>query len=268
MQFARAVVPFALALLANCSGSDPAAESVVCDPLATTTLPITAGTFVAAGKDAAGTVYFVDATSPSVYRLFISSGQTLQRQAAGGTGEIDGSYLIISAGGDGMQLQVAVERGPSGPTRMGVHRGPLAGKTFAIGSEGEVLTLLGAGDVKAFTLANLPGGVNVEELATLPDQRLLMVTSPVVDFSYEALRVFFGSRERMAEYKNLELSQPRSYRIVSFEYQGQVVHATFTSPFAPGVNSEIAIEGKVQPLTLAPPGTRPDGATFFCLSGR
>jgi hypothetical protein len=254
---------FALALaasaLASC-GDTAASAPVACDPLATTTLPITMGTFVAAGKDAAGTVYFIDDAGSGNKRLFISSGQVLQRQPVGGSGEIDGSYLILATA----EIQVAVEMGPGGPQQMGVHRGPLAGKTFVIGSEGEVLSLLGASDLRGFTLANLPGAVNVEHFGTLPDGRVLLVTSPAVDHSYDEFRVFFGPSDRLVERKNLQISRG-SYTRLSFDDEGQLVQAVFGSPLAPAVMSEITVDGQTQPLTVAPPGARPQGATYFCL---
>jgi hypothetical protein len=263
----RCAGPFALALAlaAGCSGSP--AQPVSCDPLATTTLPITAGTFVAAGKDSAGTVYLIDEAPAGHQRLFVSNGQVLQRQPAGGTGEIGdsrASYLIVTSTSGGSELQVAVERGPAGPTKMGVHRGPLSGKTFMIGMEGEQLTLLASADVKTFTLANLPGEVNIEHLGTLPDGRLLLVTSPAVDFNYQAFRLFFGPRDHLVERTGSLQVTRGSYTRLTFDVDGHKAEAVFGSELAPSVMSQITIDGTTQPLAVESPVRRPEGAAFFC----
>ena len=256
---------FALAAVA-CS-SAPAAPTP-CDPLATTTLAINAGTFVGAGKDAAGTVYLIDNAGPRVpERLFISAGTVLKRRRVNGSGSIGGgpgSYLIVDTGRDDAALQVAIEFGASGPAKMGVHRGPLHDKTFTIGQAGdEVLTLLGQAALAGYALENLPGGVAIEHFATLPDGQLLLVTSPEVDPSYEEFRLFLGPLQHLQERDNLQVSRG-SYTRIGFSVDGHPAEAVFGSSLAPAIVSELIIDGQSQPLTLAPPGSRPEGASFYC----
>jgi hypothetical protein len=260
----------ALAAISTTCGGTSTSDPRPCDPLATTSLPIAAGTLVAAGRDAAGTVYVVDVApvDPRPQRLFISSGTTLQRRPIEGSGELGagpGSTLIVDTGSADptTALQIAIEMGATGPARMGLHRGPLTGKTFVIGTEGELLTLLSQADLAGFTLQNLPGRVVPEHLASLSDGRLILVTRPEVDWSYADMRVFVGPPARMLERDQVHVSRG-SYTIVDFALDGRPAQAVFGSSLAPSVVSALTVDGQILPLTVAPPGSRPDGAAIFC----
>jgi hypothetical protein len=200
--------------------------------------------------------------------LFISSSTNLQRRPIEGSGELGsgpGSYLIVNTGSADptTALQIAIEMGATGPARMGLHRGALTGKTFVIGTEGELLTLLTQADLAGFTLQNLPGTVVPEHLASLPDGRLILVTRPEVDWSYADMRVFVGLPARLLERDQVNVSRGSS-TFVSFALDGHAAQAVFGSSLAPSVVSALTVDGQTLPLTVAPPGSRPDGAAFFC----
>jgi hypothetical protein len=266
----RIVVTLA-SLATACGGTSPAATAA-CDPLATTTLPISAGKLIAAGKDAAGTVYLIDEfTSPEgagIDRLFISSGTVLQRQVVDGSGSNGsgaGAFFIISTGSAGAQaLQVEVEMGPSGPAKMAIHHGPLSGKTFAIDADGEPLALLSQADLAAFSLQNLPGTIVAEHHALLADGRVVLVTRPAVDASYQDFRVFFGPVDHLQEGTDVHVSRG-SYTQITFTWDGRPVQAVFGSPLAPAIVSALTIDGQTLPLTVAAAGSAPAHATFFCM---
>jgi hypothetical protein len=141
----------------------------------------------------------------------------------------------------------------------------LTTKTFAIGSEGEELTLLGPSDLAGFSFQNLPGTVHVEHFATLSDGRLLLVTSPDVDPSYEAFRLFMGPADDLRERDGVKVTRG-SYTQISFNLNGRTALAVFGSTLAPAIVSALTVDGQSEPLTVAPPGSKPEGATFHCTS--
>lgn len=254
----------------GCGGSST--QEKVCDPFAAVTLPLVPGTFVAAGTDADRIVYAIDeAPAPARERLFVSQATVLNRRAVSGSGEVGGTgpggYLVLTSRGadDASTINVAVEFGATGASKMGLLRGPLATKSFTIGSVGEVLTLVDAAAIAGYTKVNLPGTFSVEHAATLSDGRVLVVTSPDVDGSYEQFRVFFGAPDHVRE-RPLGTVTRGSYTVVTFSVDGQQGTATFGSSLAPAVTSQLVLGSESFPLTVAAPGEKPAGVTYDCAS--
>jgi hypothetical protein len=57
-------------------------------------------------------------------------------------------------------------------------------------------------------------------------------------------------------------------RRVTFDLDGQTAQVVIGSNLAPAIVSQLTVNGESQPLTVAPPGSKPDGATFYCMSSR
>jgi hypothetical protein len=245
----------------------PAPAPVACDPLATVALRITAGEVVAVGKDAAGTVYMVDRAPPSRDRLFVSRGMVLVRQPVWGSGESGsgtGSLLLLSGGEASAPFNLQIERGRSGPARMGLLRGDIpSSKFFTIGVDGEVLEVLPSGVVDNYRLQNLPGTFSIEHLGATADGRLIIVISPDVDTRYEDFRLFLGPPDHLLEHPIVRVSRG-SYTRIAFTLDGREAIARFGSPLSPAVTDALLADGQSEPLTVPAVKSKPAGAIFFC----
>ncbi len=256
------------------SSSSPstAAGSHACSPLdATAASPMTLANVLGAGRDADGTVYVLDDGAPT-YRAFVSQGTVLQRKEVAGSGTVGGGApgtesINASAEDATAPFALQIERTNGVATRMGVYRGELGAKSFEIGKQGDVLTLIGADVLSTFQVRNLPGNVVVEYSATTQDGHRLLVTRPMVDWTYSDFRVFYGRADQMLE-RHLTNASRGSTTYISFQLDGTEYTAIFSSalsaqtqstlgtdPIQPG--QPITVESAPGPASVAP-------LSFYC----
>lgn len=241
------------------------ASAPTCDPLAPISAPITLANVVGAGKSGDGTLYVIDEGRPE-YRAFVSQGSVLQRKLVVGSGTTTDS-LIASVEDASAPFSLKIESLGGTPSRMGIYRGTLAAKDFDIATEGESLTLVGTDALRAFTVANLPGKVDVEYDAHTDDGHRIFVTRPDVDFSYDQFRVFYGTDQRMQE-RALRNATRGSSTYLVFDLDGKDATALFPSSLSDAADKpSITVESTVLPLSLiADDGGAPGaGLTFVCL---
>jgi hypothetical protein len=149
------IVPFAACKASNLTPADGAlpATETACDPLAPK--PITPGTIVGVGQDAAGTLY-VDAASG----VFVSEGGRLIRQHITGSGQAGATQFLFTfepAGDDGSSARnLLVET--SGSTATAMALGRAGTKSFLGQSDAGVtsLTLVAASTIAGMTVVNTP----------------------------------------------------------------------------------------------------------------
>lgn len=261
------LVLLASSWLSSCGGGAAGPGSTPCDPFAVMTKPITLATVMGVGRDAMGTIYVVDGDGRSPSRLFASSGTTLVRQKVGGTGSTSdgsGTLFVLTGGASDAPLTVEVQVAGGQVTAMGIYRGMLTTKTFAIGSMGESLQLMSAGDIAGFSLQNLPGTVSAIYVATTADGRWLVVTQPDVDSTPADMRVFFGTPDALRERAVIPTVPPRSYAEIEFDLDGQTATARFASSLAPSITSALVVGGEETPLTVESRGDVPASAAYLC----
>jgi hypothetical protein len=261
----------ALVGLLGCGTTKPSSSATkACDPLADAPQPVMFGTILGAGRDAAGTVYVIDRPMSGTDRLFVSDGMTLKRQPVSGSGSGSspqgGTFEIVNSGTGADALAVEITKDPAGDVAMGVVHGPLKTKTFTIGTDGEALTVLDAGALSGYTLANLPGTIDVEYDATLPDGRTMVVTRPDVDWTYADFRLFLSASAGAPLLERKVASVDRgSSTSIFFDLDGQQAQAHFSDGLlAPGP-STLTVGADSYDLTVMAPGASPTGLTFLCL---
>ena len=251
----------------------PAGSSLFsCDPFQPATKPITLTTVLGAGQDTDGTLYVVDQPQAGGERVFVLSGGTLQRQRIAGSGtESSGNGVMsytFSVGDHVPAFMLKLETNSSGPTAMGVLQGDLSGKTFTIGQQGSVLTLVSTAQVAALPVANIPAQTFIEYNATIPDGRALLVVRPRDDWTYQDFRVFFGTTDHMAE---RPVDQVVRYHdggspTINFTIDGVAAVASFPlSLTGPTTPPTLTIGAISFPLALGPTDSPPVGYTYSCL---
>jgi hypothetical protein len=162
-RFRTRSTPLALAFvvsLAACKASNltpadggPPVSETACDPLAPK--PITLGTIVGVGQDAAGTLY-VDAANG----VFVSEAGRLIRQHVSGSGQSGATQFLFTfepAGDDGSSARnLLVET--SGSTAAAMALGPAGTRSFLGQSDAGVtaLTLVAASTVAGMAVVNTP----------------------------------------------------------------------------------------------------------------
>jgi hypothetical protein len=249
--------------LAACSSS-PSDERHGCDPLAAAEQPITLGAILAIGKDSAGTLYLVDQSGPD-YRVFVSSQGSLFRQRIAGSGTGASLYVFhVSDHDPELTLEVSFE---GGTTRMGLVTGPFAGKTFVIGQQGEELTVVGDDAIAGMPLRNLPGTIYIEYVAQL-DQRVMVVTRPLDDWTYQDFRVFFGPLAGLLErhVSNVSRAKDGGSTSIVFDLDGAQATAWFPvvwtgTGVTPG-QATLSVNGTTSDLTRL--DTPPTGGQYQC----
>jgi len=258
------------------AGSSTATGPVSCDPFQPATKPITLINVIGAGQDTDGTLYVVDQPQPGGERVFVSSGGTLQRQRIDGSGtESDGNGAMsytFTISDHVPAFTLKLETNAIGPTAMGVLQGTLLdAKTFTIGQQGSVLTLVPATQIAALPVANIPAQTFIEYNATLPDGRALLVVRPRDDWTYQDFRVFFGAPDHMVE---RSLDQVTRYKdggstTINFTIDSAAAVASFPVQLSPGglvIGPSTLIIGATSfPLTLGPTDSPPTGDSYFCL---
>lgn len=170
-----------------------------CDPLVAEEQAIALGSLLAAGRARDGTLYVVDHSFDGEERLFVSEGDRLVRRRVLGGGSSsagrdswlfeDGAtrriLFVERAGGLTTSIAIAIDTGPR--------------ELADYGSAAELLALADKDAVRELQVVNLPGEVLLEYLSRLGDGRVMVVTRPRDDWSYEDFRLFFGSEERVVE---------------------------------------------------------------------
>jgi hypothetical protein len=263
-------LPLLVALLGAMSGCESAenAPPVSCDPFTIETTPITLGQVVAVGKDAAGVLYVIDRPQGGQLRAFVSEQQTLARRRMQGTGESgsgEGSWMIVTFQQGGMIVNLQVEFGAAGPRAMGLVRGPLPGKTFTIGQEGETLQVMGPQALQGLAVMNLPGTVVVEHFGKTADGRMVWVTSPAVDPTYEKFRLFFGPPERVLERPVVKVGRTLGgVTEIDFVVDSLPARAVFSSTLSPNVPATLKVGSREEPLDDSVPASATLSAAFFC----
>jgi hypothetical protein len=256
---------------AGCQSEVPSVSA--CDPLEADTSAVVLGSVVGAGESADGTIYVVDRGGGEL-RAFISEEGELYRQRVSGTGEgtnADGEFVLVSLNELDPTASLMVTTDSDGNSRMGVAFGPIATKTFVIGEQGEELTLLPDGDVKALPVRNYAAEIEIEYSAELTDGRALVVLRPRDFNDYSEFRVFFGPVDRLEERELTSAARQRDggSTDLEFEVDGQPAHAFFPvesteDGFMPG-EPELTIDGDSVALSLTTPAQSPADASYYCI---
>jgi len=243
-----------------------------CDPFQPITKPITLATVLGAGRDTDGTLYVVDQPQPSSERVFVSSGATLQRQRITGSGtESAGNGVMsytYSISDHTPPFMLKLETNAAGATAMGVLLGATNVRTFTIGQQGSVLTLIPASQVADLPVADIPAETFIEYNATLPDRRALLVVRPRDDWTYQDFRVFFGTPDHIVERLVFQVVRytDGGSTTIDFTVDGVVAVASFPMSLT-GVAGPptLTLAGTEFPLTLGPIVSPPAGYSYFCL---
>jgi hypothetical protein len=254
------------------SGSPGSSALLACDPV--DPAPIKLGTILGAGRDTDGTLYVVDLPQgPGSERVFVSSGATLQRQPIAGSGGVDdgsggtGYVFTINYGTTAFSLEL--ETNAAGPTAMGVVHGTLTTRTFTIGQQGSVLTLVPASQIATIPATDIPSFINYN--LTLSDGRALLVASPVLgDGVYEYYRVFFGTPDNMVERLVFQVNQDADTTTIKFMGDGEMAEVSSSIALTGGPTVTIggtlfASGGSQFSLTMGPTDSPPAGYSYLCL---
>jgi hypothetical protein len=256
-----AVVAMLLAAVAcSCSKSSsdsaPAVAGRACDPLAAEAAPIALAEVIGAGRAADGTVFVLDRERSNI-RGFVSEGNVLRRKNVVGSGETP-DFVAATLDDPSGRIEVRVDIANGRATRMGVARALDPGsKTFEIGPENE-LTLLSPADLSSFQVANI-AGIGVMYAATTEDGHRFFAFEPTIDLSNDAVRVFYGTPDRMIERRVAQVARS-SFVIIDFDLEGTRTIANLTFCLTPGVRPTLQpTDGPIIPLTPipgSPGGTR------------
>ena len=242
--------------------------SASCDPFQL--VPLTLATVLGAGQNTDGTLYVIDRPQEAgSERVFVSSGGTLQRQYSAGsgvTGDGNGGFsYTYSLANHVPPLTLRLDTNAAGPTAMGVFEGTLTTKTFTIGQQGSVLTLVPASQVA--TLPAVDIAPLIDYSATLSDGRALLVVSSIQSSGYYGFyRVFFGTTNRMLERSVTTVNRDVNLTTIRFSVDGVVAVANFpvTTPGVPG-SATLTIDNTKLPLTLQATTSPPTGYAYACL---
>jgi hypothetical protein len=242
----------------------------VCDPFALSPKPISLGTIVGAGRSSAGTIYVVDDGGGVVgNHVFVSNNGVLERQRIAGSGSSP-TFYVFTVTDHVPPFILQIDRGPSGPTAMGVLEGPAtAGKrTIVIGQDGETLTLLAAADVASMPVRNLPGTQVLEYNARTADGRAMIVVRPADDWTYQDFRVFFGTPPDLTERHVVNVSRGND-TYITFDLDGVDATALYKYILTPDASgpgeATLTVGSATFALTLLPTTTTPGGMTYTCL---
>jgi hypothetical protein len=264
--------------------ADASTTPVACDPLAPA--PTALAKILGVGKDASGTLYVVDDAGQGQLRVFVSNGQTLERQhvlgtgAAGGGASADGQYSLSfdspdGDGSDGRTLLLDVHAGAA--DAMALDPGLEKGLPFVPDSGAAGRTVLAVVDASAVTgqaIQNLPGVV--EYMGDVSNGEVLVVTAPVDLASTDDFRIFYGPAADEQEGTITNFVQALSgYPQITFTLGG----ATYTMAISTvyGTGPEAGPLGQPGPGTLSvaggpslaftlrqPPPTALPGFRFTC----
>jgi hypothetical protein len=191
----------ALGLFVACSSSHGTTDmsgQTPCDPLAPT--PLTLGTVIGVGKDAAGTLY-VDTS----HGVFVAGSTTLVRQHVIGTGSSGTTEFLFSFEAPGADAstaqQLLVETTGSPPTATAMALGPTSSRAFLNQSPAGTtpLTLVDASTVADLPVVNTPNVISY--LADVANGDVILATVPMNDdetSSSGGLAIFYGPPSAVA----------------------------------------------------------------------
>lgn len=128
--------------------------------------------------------------------------------------------------------------------------------------------MLGADAIAGMPLHNLPGTILVEYAAELPDQRVMVVTRPEDDWTYDDFRLFLGQVDSLLERRvdSVVRYKDGGSTTITFELDGAKAVASFpvvSTPdgFKPG-QATLTAAGKAEDLTRL--ADAPAGAAYRC----
>lgn len=242
-----------------------------CDPLGPAPIEITLGEIVAAGADDEGHTYVVDRVGPES-RVFVEKNGALvhypvSAEGGGGTDGVELLTLLVAEVGRSFLLQI--ETSAAG-IRMAVLHDPGATESFEIGTMGVELTVLAPESVADMPVSNVAAGIELEYVAALEDGRLLVVSRPSEEWSYEDFRAFFGSLEDLTERPVTDVARltDGGSTTIELEIDGATATASFPiviveTDFVPGP-ATLTIAKETHALARLPHAV-PEGAVFHCL---
>jgi hypothetical protein len=245
-----------------------ASPQTPCSPLAAP--PITLGTIIGVAKDASGVLY-VDSSNG----VFVSGGDTLNRQVvtgAGQSGSSDFLYTFDSPGDDGGAARnlIVVE---TGGLATAMSLGPPGSKSFVGGTP---LTLVAPSTVSGMAIENTPN--LIDYLADVSNGDVLLTTTPMNEDATSdngGLAVFYGSPAAVAQRTITAFEQTISNDgTMTFLVDGTpytLAFGTVTGPDS-GPLGVFTLQGLTPkggaPLTVTlrspTPTTLPSGLSFTC----
>jgi hypothetical protein len=240
-----------------------------CDPLKAERSPVilNAADVIGAGRDAEGAVYvLVDQSSQ--LRLFVSGAASLAEQFESGTGQGQAGstqfWTFAYADGQGMPVTVEVQKDATG-ARIGVVKGPISGKGFDVGSEGEVLEPISAAAAAALP-AETTQTFHVDYAGAHPDGDDLVVIAPDHATTFDGFLIFYGPPAVLVEQPGTVsvtrgLSIP-STTVIAFTLDGAPATLQYDGTGA----GTLTVDGSSASLSaLATDAGVPPGAAFMCL---
>ncbi len=267
------------ASVAACSTSDSSAPSdaggstasgpTSCDPLAagTTTLQ----DVLAAGTDANGTMYIVDAPSSGEQRIFVSSGAGLVRVPNVGSGQNGTSRYIFSFTSPGASTvddeELFVDKS-SGTTTMAVSP-QTDSKDFTPPSDATTLTVVDPASVEGKTAQDLPASVAF--VADVSDGTTLVITAPGEASGYSGFRLFLGTPPTLTQ-RTLTTYDQAEDGAVDLTFDGPTGAENVSIPCqkslfcsAPSTTGTISDpDGTTTPLTIRQPTPTLADLSFLC----
>ena len=251
--------------VATCDGgrcesqrSDVDAGLIPCDPLAPKQIPITLNSVVGVGKSADGTLYAAD-ESGTLYRVFASEGDSLQRKRVIGVGRQSTRYLLdFEVGDDPYNTRVLVIEGPDAmPTGMWLGGGNPKEPVLQ-----EQLTVVDASALDGLPLRNMPdaGAMLLTAVFDVDDGSLIVVTNSKYDDG-GSYGVYYGRAPRMVQRRAYDFLAPASGGAPNFkfDYDGAVADLAKTGDglrLPDGQEHTVSLRDPT-PMTL-------DGLSFFC----
>jgi hypothetical protein len=244
----------------------PRATGPACDPLAPSSAArtIDAKTVVGAGRAADGTTYVLtEETASGAVDLYVStpSCPLLVERHPNGTGSMPGLVVASYVDTQGTLVTVQAQDDAAGK-KMGVAHGPIAGKTFDIGTTGEALTLVDAA-VATAQPAEVDTTYMTRLSATAPDGRIVVLVAPTYASGYSEFRLFFGPKAAVAERTLTMVTQSKgipSTWLVASDVDGMPVAFQWSDT----TGTMVIGSGAPAPLVIAADQAIPSGVSFNC----
>ncbi len=199
--FPRLSTLVALALIApfvacKATGGGSVVAESACDPL--TPKPITLGTIIGVGQDAAGTLYVDSANG-----IFVSGNGELSRQYVNGTGQSGSTEFIFtfeSPGSDASSARTLLVE-TQGSTASAMALGPAGSRAFLGQSDAGVtsLTLVDPATVSGMTVVNTPNLISY--IGDVANGDVVLATVPLNgdSSSNDGLSIFYGPSTNVAQ---------------------------------------------------------------------
>jgi hypothetical protein len=196
-------------------------------------------------------------------RVFVSSGDTLNRKRITGSGSNGTDFTWSFEDGSVTRRLVARKQGDE---VTGIALASPDQRSFLdqLGASAEPLVPVDPRALTSLKVRNLPGEITLEYVAAVQDGSQMVVTRPLDDWTYEDFRVFYGRDDRLVERTVHDVSRG-SYTSIDFIVDGSDYHATFSSILAPAVSTELNTGAGILSLTTTDPPTLPTGVMLKCL---